>query len=131
MIYNVLISGVQQRDSVIHIYIFFLKIRFSYRLLQDIAYSCLCYTVGPCWLSILYIWVVHFKWMNFILCELYLNKSSCGLGFFCFVLFFGFFKRILHDSENLQEIQRLAFLEGLEATPLRTMPEWYHRMVPG
>ena len=28
---------------------------FHYRLLQDTEYSSLCYTVGPCWLSILYI----------------------------------------------------------------------------
>ena len=28
---------------------------FHYRLLQDIEYSSLCYTVGPCYLSILYI----------------------------------------------------------------------------
>ena len=34
-------------------YILF-KILFHYRLLQDIEYSSLCYTVGPCWLSILY-----------------------------------------------------------------------------
>ena len=27
----------------------------NYRLLQDIEYSSLCYTVGPCWLSVLYI----------------------------------------------------------------------------
>ena len=30
------------------------QILFPYRLLQDIAYIFLCYTVGPCWLSILY-----------------------------------------------------------------------------
>ena len=28
---------------------------FHDRLLQDFEYSSLCYTVGPCWLSILYI----------------------------------------------------------------------------
>ena len=38
----------------IYIYIIF-QILFHYRLLQDTEYSCLCYTVGPCWLSILYI----------------------------------------------------------------------------
>ena len=46
-----LVSGVQQSDSVIHI--FFSQIFFPYRLLQNIEYSSLCYTVGPCWLSIL------------------------------------------------------------------------------
>ena len=36
-LFFLLVSGVQQSDSVIH-----------YRLLQDIEYSFLCYTVGPC-----------------------------------------------------------------------------------
>ena len=35
-------------------YILF-QIFFHYRLLQDIKYSSLCYTVGPCCLSVLYI----------------------------------------------------------------------------
>ena len=63
MIYNVvLVSGVQQSDSVICIYIyqFFFQILSHYRLLQDIEYSSLCYTVGSCWLSILYIVVCIF-----------------------------------------------------------------------
>ena len=34
-------------------YILF-QILFPYRLLQNTEYSSLCYTVGPCWLSILY-----------------------------------------------------------------------------
>ena len=43
LIYNVvLVSSVQQSDSVIHIYILF-QILFHYRLLQDIEYSSLCY----------------------------------------------------------------------------------------
>ena len=46
-------------DSVIYIYvdiyIFFSRFFFPYRLLQNIEYSSLCYSVGPCWLSILYI----------------------------------------------------------------------------
>ena len=33
----------------------FSYILFHYRLLQDTEYSSLCYTVGPCWLSTLYI----------------------------------------------------------------------------
>ena len=37
-----LVSAVQQSESVIYIYIFF-----HYSLLQDIEYSSLCYTVGP------------------------------------------------------------------------------------
>ena len=52
----VLVSGVEQSDSVIYIYffIFYFHILFCYRLLQDIEYSSLWYTVGPCCLSILY-----------------------------------------------------------------------------
>ena len=46
-----LVSGVQQSDSVIHI---FLQIIFHYRLLPNIEYSSLCYRVNPCCLSILY-----------------------------------------------------------------------------
>ena len=55
-----LVSGVQQSDSVIHVHIFILfKILFLYRLSQNIELSSLCYTVGPCWLSILYIVCVY------------------------------------------------------------------------
>ena len=41
-----LVSGVQQSDSVIFSYLSF-QIIFCYRLLQDIEYSSLCYTGGP------------------------------------------------------------------------------------
>ena len=52
-----LVSGIQQSDSVIHtyIYIYIFQILFPYRLLQNIKYSSMCYTVGPCWLPILYV----------------------------------------------------------------------------
>ena len=61
-----LVSGIQRSDSntYTHIYIYththtyiLFQIIFSYSLLQNIEYSSLCYTVGPCWLSILYICV--------------------------------------------------------------------------
>ena len=57
LIYNVvLISSVQQSDSVIHIYVCIcFYILLHYGLLQDIKYSSLCYTARPCCLSILYI----------------------------------------------------------------------------
>ena len=42
--YNV--SAVQQSDSVVHIYTFYLY-SFPYGLSQDIEYSSLCCTVGP------------------------------------------------------------------------------------
>ena len=57
--YVVLTSAVQQSDSVIYvcvcIYIF--HNLFHYGLSQDIEYSSLYYTAGPCCLFILYIMV--------------------------------------------------------------------------
>ena len=51
----VLVSGVQQSDSVIHIHVSILfQILLPIRLLQNIEQSSLCYAVGPCWLSILF-----------------------------------------------------------------------------
>ena len=45
----VLVSGVQQSDSVIHIEVSILfQIPFPFRLLQNTEQSSLCYTVGPC-----------------------------------------------------------------------------------
>ena len=54
MIYSVVpTSAIQQSDSVIYAYTFFLNV-FHYGFLQDIGYSFLCYyEVGPCCLSIL------------------------------------------------------------------------------
>ena len=54
LIYNVvLVSGVQQSDSVIHIHIFILfQILFPLRLLQNNELHSLCYTVGACWSSL-------------------------------------------------------------------------------
>ena len=53
MINNVvLVSGVHQSDSVIHIHVSILfQILFLFRLLQNNEQRSLCYTVGPCWLS--------------------------------------------------------------------------------
>ena len=51
-----LISSVQQSDSVIQVYIcIFFHILFHYVSPQDIEYRSLCYTVGPCCISILFI----------------------------------------------------------------------------
>ena len=54
-IYNiVLISGIQQSNSFIHTHIStFFQMIFCYKLLQNIEYRSLCYTVGPFWLPIL------------------------------------------------------------------------------
>ena len=49
-----LVSGVKQSDSVIHILVSILfQIILPFRLLQNIEQSSLCCTVGPCWLSVL------------------------------------------------------------------------------
>ena len=54
----VLVSGVQQRASGGHIHVSVLfQILFPFRLLQSVEQSSLCYTVGPCCLSILNITV--------------------------------------------------------------------------
>ena len=60
MIKNVVIvSGVQKSDSVIYIHVPILfQILFPFRLLHNTEQRSLCYTVGPCWLSILNIEVV-------------------------------------------------------------------------
>ena len=47
-----LVSGVQQSDSVIQVPILF-QILFPFRLLQNVEQSFPCYTVGPGWLSLL------------------------------------------------------------------------------
>ena len=50
----ILVSGIRQSDSVIHIYASILfQIFISFRLLHSIEQSSHCYTVGPCCLSIL------------------------------------------------------------------------------
>jgi len=57
-----LISAVEQSDSVIHyiyIHIHFFYILFHYGLSQNIEYSSLCYTVGPCCSSTLYLIVFN------------------------------------------------------------------------
>ena len=72
-IYNiVLVSSVQYNDSYtyLHIFIYIFQILFPYKLLQNIEYHSLCYTVGPYYLfyiysrslvSILYIAVCVYK----------------------------------------------------------------------
>ena len=56
----IFISGVQQSDSVIYTYIYFFQILSPCRLLQNIELSSLYDTLGPCWLSMLYIVVCIF-----------------------------------------------------------------------
>ena len=54
LIYNVVsISAVQQSDSVLYIQTFFFKYSFPLWFIPEIGCSSLCYTDGPCCLSIL------------------------------------------------------------------------------
>ena len=56
MIKNVmLVSGAPQSGSVLHIHVSSFQILSPYGLLQNVEWSSLCYTVSPCWLSVLYI----------------------------------------------------------------------------
>ena len=48
---NVLVSGVQQNDSIIYVHVSDFQILFPFRLLQNIEESFLCYTVDAYWLS--------------------------------------------------------------------------------
>ena len=50
----VIVSSRQQRDSAIHIHVSILpQTPFPSRLPHNIEQSSLCYTVHPCWLSVL------------------------------------------------------------------------------
>ena len=69
LIYNVvLVSGIQQCDSVIHMCTcIFFSYSFPLWLLQDTEYSSLCYTVGPYCLSILFIIFKINLFLNFFI----------------------------------------------------------------
>ena len=93
MINNVvLVTGVQQSNSVIHIRVSILfQILFPFRLLQNTEQSSLRYIVGPCWLSILNI-VVYicqsqtpnlFLPPNFTPVTISLFSKSVSLFLFC------------------------------------------------
>ena len=80
-----IVSGVQQSDSVIqaHVSIFF-QILFPFRLLHNIEQSSLCYTVGPCWLSILILficlwlrWVVSVRGLSLVAASGGHSSSQC------------------------------------------------------
>ena len=80
MINNVvLVSVVQQSDSVIHIHVCILfQILFPFGLLQNIEQSSLCYTIGPCWLSILNIAVFKFIFHKKKYTEHLVSVRHCG-----------------------------------------------------
>ena len=65
----------------LYIYISILfQILFHYRLLQYIKYSSLCYTVGPCWLSIFFFYYFIFFGCvgSSFLCEGFLQLQQAG-----------------------------------------------------
>ena len=63
----VIVSGGQQRDLAISIHVSNPpQIPLPSRLPHNIEQSSLCYTIGPCWLSIL-------------------NIAECTLDYYCFV----------------------------------------------
>ena len=78
-------------NSVIHVSILFSN-SFPFRLLYNIEQSSLCYTIGPCWLSILFSFfkslfdVDHFLslyWIRYniasVLCFGFLASEACGI----------------------------------------------------
>ena len=71
LIYNVvLLSSVQQSDSVIHMHISILsQIIFPYRLLQNTEKSSLCYTLGPCCLFYTCEWASEVTQSCLTLCD--------------------------------------------------------------
>ena len=85
---TMLVSGAQQSDSVIHMYTN-IYILFLYSpplsVTKDIEYSSLYYTVGPCWLSILFIyfflrklyWDQYFSFKITVKMESLLECSNC------------------------------------------------------
>ena len=75
----VIVSCVQQSDSVIHIRVSVIfQILFPFRLLQNIEQSPLCYILDPCWLSILFIYL----FLNFLFCfgGIVINNVMIVLG---------------------------------------------------
>ena len=63
-----IVSGEQQRDTAVHTLVsILLQTPLPFRLPHNIEQSSLCYSVGPCWLSILNTVYVHvdFKLPNY------------------------------------------------------------------
>ena len=80
-----LVWHAQQSNSVIHVSILFSN-SFPFRLLYNIEQSSLCYTVGPCWLSILFSFFKSlFDVDHFLsLCWICYNIASFMFWFFGF-----------------------------------------------
>ena len=75
----VVVSGVKQSDSVLNMYVSILfKILFPFKLLCNTEQSSLCYTIGPCWLSILNIAVASLVAQR-------VKASACNVGDQCLI----------------------------------------------
>ena len=63
-----LVSGVQQSDSVIHIHVSILfQILFPFSLLQNIEECSLCCVVGPCcWNGFFFLYFIFYFWLHWV-----------------------------------------------------------------
>ena len=88
-----LVSGVHQGDFLSILF----PILFLFRLLQNIEWSFLCYTVGPCWLSILNVAVCTCQSQTF---NVFLPFPLPTRGLFPSNCYFLFFFSKLHFQLN-------------------------------
>ena len=86
-----IVSDGQQRDSAIHTYVSILpQTPLPSRMPYNIEQSSLCYTVGPCWLSIL-------------------NIAVCGLMLKLKLQYFG---QLMWRSDSFEKTLMLGKIEG-------------------
>ena len=122
----IFISGVQQSDSVIYTYIYFFQILSPCRLLQNIELSSLYDTLGPCWLSMLYIVVCIFP--LYFLFFWILNHETAVLKKLVEFLktFFFFFKGRNLPLAHLVSLYHFFFF-CRTAWPNPCLLQWNHR----
>ena len=73
-----IVSGLQQSDSVLHIHVSLLfQILFPFGLLHTIEQSSLCYTVGPCWGNTILCSVPQLENQTFWRWKLLPNSTGC------------------------------------------------------
>lgn len=72
---GMLVSGVQQTKSVIHISIPF-QILFPYKILQSIEYLFLRYTIGPCLYLVVLFSLLTFEYSSLICSQYFDSKNT-------------------------------------------------------